>query len=65
LYFDTISCWWHPIAIQVFTDVEFKGSRFDVILDFEMYLANDKKEFIDTIWNEYKKAIENRKIFKS
>lgn len=65
LQFDTISCWWCPIAIQVFTVVRFKDSNYSVIIDFEMYLANDKEEFIDTIWDEYQTALKTQENFKS
>ena len=65
LYFDTISYWWHPIAIQVFTDVEFKGKNYSVIIDFEMPLENTKEEFIERIWEEYERALKNKEIFKS
>lgn len=65
LLFDTISCWWHPIAIQVFTDVEFKGKNYSVIIDFEMPLENTKEEFIERIWEEYERALKNKEIFKS
>jgi hypothetical protein len=65
LYFDTISYGGHPIAIQVFTDVEFKDSKYDVIIDFEMPLPLSKEEFIETIWEEYQTALKNKEIFKS
>lgn len=63
--FDTISYEGHPIAIQVFTDVEFKDSKYDVIIDFEMPLPLSKEEFIETIWEEYQTALKNKEIFKS
>ena len=63
LQFDTISCGGYPIAIQVFTEVNFKGSNYGVIIDFEMYLANDKEEFIDTIWDEYQTALRTQENF--
>ena len=65
LQFDTISCGWNPIAIQVFTEVNFKGSNHGVIIDFEMYLANNKEEFIETIWDEYQTALRTQETFKS
>lgn len=65
LQFDTISCGGNPIAIQVFTVVRFKDSNYSVIIDFEMYLANDKEEFIDTIWDEYQTALKTQENFKS
>lgn len=63
--FDTISYEGHPIAIQVFTDVEFKGSKYSVIIDFEMSLGNTKEEFIETIWGEYETALKTQENFKS
>lgn len=65
LYFDTISYWGHPIAIQVFTEVNYKDSNYSVIIDFEMYLANNKEEFIETIWDEYQTALKTQENFKS
>ena len=65
LQFDTISCGGNPIAIQVFTVVRFKDNNYSVIIDFEMYLANDKEEFIDTIWDEYQTALRTQETFKS
>ena len=65
LQFDTISYEGHPIAIQVFTVVEFKGSNYSVIIDFEMPLENTKEEFIETIWGEYETALKTQENFKS
>jgi hypothetical protein len=64
LYFDVIRCD-HPIAIQVFTRIEHKGENFDVILDFEMTTPSNENDLIDTVWEEYEKALDNINFFKS
>lgn len=64
LYFDVIRCD-HPIAIQVFTKIEIKGRPTDVIIDFEMKTPIDENDLIDTVWEEYEKAMENINFFKS
>ena len=65
LYFDTISCDWRAIATQVFTSIPFKNSNYDVIIDFEMPLAKNKNELIETLWGEYQNAKRNQNIFNS
>ena len=53
------------IAIQIFTDVEFKGKNYSVIIDFEMPYPENENDLIDTLWEEYENALENRKLFNS
>lgn len=64
LYFDVIR-YDHPIAIQVFTKIEIKGRPTDVIIDFEMITPSNENDLIDTVWEEYEKAMENINFFKS
>ena len=64
LYFDVIRCQ-NPIAIQVFTSIVIKGRPTDVIIDFEMITPSNENDLIDTVWEEYEKAIENINFFKS
>lgn len=64
LYFDVIRCD-HPIAIQVFTKIEIKGKITDVIIDFDMITPSNENDLIDTVWEEYEKAMENINFFKS
>lgn len=58
LYFDIIWCD-IPIAIQVFTRIEIKGRPLDIIIDFEMPTPSNENDLIDTVWEEYEKAMEN------
>lgn len=64
LYFDIVWCD-HPIAIQVFTKIEIKGRITDVIIDFDMITPSNENDLIDTVWEEYEKAMENINFFKS
>ena len=64
LYFDVIRCQ-NPIAIQVFTNIVIKGRPTDIIIDFEMITPSNENDLIDTVWEEYEKAMENIKFFKS
>lgn len=66
LCFDLI-CWPYesPFAIQIFTDVEFKGKNYSVIIDFEMPYPENEDDLINILWEEYGKALENRKLFNS
>lgn len=64
LYFDIIWCD-HPIAIQVFTKIEIKGRLTDIIIDFDMITPSNENDLIDTVWEEYEKAMENINFFKS
>lgn len=72
LCFDTISCDWHPIAIQIFTDVKVKDRSkkktyfvYSVITSFEMLTPKDPKDFLEILWGEYKTALRIRKQFLS
>ena len=65
LCFDLISGTEGPIAIQVFTDVEYNGKTFPVIIDFEMLPPNSIDDLVNTLLDEYKKAIETRNFFNS
>jgi len=65
LCFDTISCDWHPIAIQVFTDVNYKDKNYSIILDFDMLQPEDPKDFLEILWGLYNEAIKLQETFKS
>lgn len=55
LYFDII---WadHPLAIQVFTNIEHRGRKFDIIIDFDFPTPSNESDLIDAVWEEYEKA---------
>ena len=63
LFFDNILC--DDPYIQVFTTIEYKGKRFDVIIDFEMEIPKDEEDLINIIWGELQLAKENKNFFKS
>ncbi len=65
LQFDLISGTEGPVAIQVFTDVNYKGKFYSVIIDFDMPTPNDVEELVKILLEEYEKAINTQNNFKS
>lgn len=65
LQFDLISGTEGPVAIQVFTDVDYKGKSYSVIIDFDMLTPNSVEELVKTLLEEYEKAINTQNNFKS
>lgn len=63
--FDLISGTDGPIAIQVFTTVRYRRNNFSVILDFEMKTPRTVDELVETLRDEYEKAMRNKKHFSS